>query len=168
MAKFTDYTQKTKPADADLLLIHDNAGAANKKTPFSGVWSWILDKLASAVISQLETTNKSIIPAINELNSKSTYLRGIPMINPELLSSGQTLLDYVTNNFSSKSSLYFFGIPSTLTSEQKNPFPGNGGFAILYNSSTTGYGSIYAFSYLLKIKGIRTQDGIWEPDWVEL
>lgn len=70
MAKFTDYTQKTKPADADLLLIHDNAGAANKKTPFSGVWSWILDKLASAVISQLKTTNKSIIPAINELNSK--------------------------------------------------------------------------------------------------
>lgn len=73
MAKFTDYTQKTKPADADLLLIHDNAGAANKKTPFSGVWSWILDKLASAVISQLETTNKSIIPAINELNSKSIF-----------------------------------------------------------------------------------------------
>ena len=73
MAKFTDYTQKTKPADADLLLIHDNAGAANKKTPFSGVWSWILDKLASAVISQLETTNKSIIPAINELNSKFKY-----------------------------------------------------------------------------------------------
>lgn len=72
MAKFTDYTQKTKPADADLLLIHDNAGAANKKTPFSCVWSWILDKLASAVISQLETTNKSIIPAINELNSKKT------------------------------------------------------------------------------------------------
>ena len=71
MAKFTDYTQKTKPADADLLLIHDNAGAANKKTPFSGVWSWILDKLASAVISQLETTHKRIIPAINELNSKS-------------------------------------------------------------------------------------------------
>ena len=70
MAKFTDYTQKTKPADADLLLIHDNAGAANKKTPFSGVWSWILDKLANAVISQLETTNKRIIPAINELNSK--------------------------------------------------------------------------------------------------
>ena len=53
-------------------MIHDNAGAANKKTPFSGVWSWILDKLASAVISQLETTNKSIIPAINELNSKRT------------------------------------------------------------------------------------------------
>ena len=84
MAKFTDYTQKTKPADADLLLIHDNAGAANKKTPFSGVWSWILDKLASAVISQLQTANKSIIPAINELNSKvlvSTDRRYIKVVS---------------------------------------------------------------------------------------
>lgn len=90
------------------------------------------------------------------------------MINPELLSPGQTLLDYVVNNYSSKSSVYFFGIPSTLTSEQKNPFLGTGGFAILYNSSTTGYSSIYAFSNLLKIKGIRTQDGTWESDWVDL
>lgn len=88
MAKFTDYTQKTKPADADLLLIHDNAGAANKKTPFSGVWSWILDKLASAVISQLETTNKSIIPAINELNSKTFLLgKSIGVINTKNLNN---------------------------------------------------------------------------------
>lgn len=168
MAKFTDYTQKTKPADADLLLIHDNAGAANKKTPFSGVWSWILDKLASAVISQLETTNKSIIPAINELNSKSNYLRDIPMINPELLSSDQTLIDYVTNNYSSKSSVYFFGISSAVTSEQKNPFPGTGGFAILYNSSTTGYRSIYAFSHNAQIKNMLCKNSIWESDWAEL
>ena len=90
------------------------------------------------------------------------------MINPELLSSGQTLLDYVTNNFSSKSSLYFFGIPSTLTSEQKTPFPGTGGFAILYNSSTTGYSSIYAFSYNVQIKAIRTLDGTWDSDWDDL
>ena len=90
MAKFTDYTQKTKPADADLLLIHDNAGAANKKTPFSGVWSWILDKLASAVISQLETTNKSIIPAINELNSKTARIYG-----HDRLSSSDDLIETV-------------------------------------------------------------------------
>ena len=97
MAKFTDYTQKTKPADADLLLIHDNAGAANKKTPFSGVWSWILDKLASAVISQLETTNKSIIPAINELNSKKAE-----SVNGYTDASGQSIFDVIkpasTNN----------------------------------------------------------------------
>lgn len=90
MAKFTDYTQKTKPADADLLLIHDNAGAANKKTPFSGVWSWILDKLASAVISQLETTNKSIIPAINELNSNKAE-----GVNNYLDAGGQSIFDVI-------------------------------------------------------------------------
>ena len=71
MANWDSYTQKTTPADADTLMIKDTAGGANKRTPFSGVWNWIVGKLTSAVISQLETTNKSIVPAINELNSKS-------------------------------------------------------------------------------------------------
>lgn len=71
MATWDSYTQKSTPADNDTLMIKDTSGGANKRTPFSGVWNWIVSKLASAVISQLETTNKSIIPAINELNSKS-------------------------------------------------------------------------------------------------
>lgn len=70
MASWDSYTEKTTPADNDTLMIKDTAGGANKRTPFSGVWNWIVKKLATAVISQLETTNKSIIPAINELNSK--------------------------------------------------------------------------------------------------
>ena len=70
MATWDSYTQKSTPADNDTLMIKDTSGGANKRTPFSGVWNWIVSKLASAVISQLETTNKSIIPAINELNSK--------------------------------------------------------------------------------------------------
>lgn len=71
MPKFDDYTQKTTPEDTDITLILDKTANVNKKTPFSGVWNWIVSKLTSAVISQLETTNKSIVPAINELNSKS-------------------------------------------------------------------------------------------------
>lgn len=67
MANWDSYAQKTTPEDADTLMIKDTAGSANKRTPFSGVWTWIVNKLASAVVSQLETTNKSIIPAINEL-----------------------------------------------------------------------------------------------------
>lgn len=151
----TDYMMLVNNSEAYKALVNDVAEA-------------ILGKLTSKSFSGLETTAKNVIGALNELNSKSTYLRGIPMINPELLSPGQTLLDYVVNNYSSKSSVYFFGITSTLTSEQKNPFPRTGGLAILYNSSTTGYSMIYAFSYLLKIKGIRTQDGIWDSDWAEL
>ena len=76
MATWDSYTQKSTPADADTLMIKDTSGGANKRTPFSGVWNWILTKLTNAVISQLETQNKSIIPAINELNSKSFFTSG--------------------------------------------------------------------------------------------
>lgn len=71
MAGWDSYTQKATPEDNDTLMIKDTAAGANKRTPFSGVWNWMLNKLANAVISQLETSNKSIIPAINELNSKT-------------------------------------------------------------------------------------------------
>lgn len=69
MATWDSYTQKATPEDNDTLMIKDTAGAASKRTPFSGVWNWIVNKLTSAVISNLQTNSKSIIPAINELNS---------------------------------------------------------------------------------------------------
>lgn len=151
----TDYMMLVNNSEAYKALVNDVAEA-------------ILGKLTSKSFSGLETTAKNVIGALNELNSKSNYLRGISTITPELLSSGQTLIDYVTNNYSSKSSVYFFGISSALTLEQKNPFPGTGGFAILYNATTTGYSSIYAFSHLGQIKKIRSSNAIWESDWVEL
>lgn len=74
MANWKEYTTKTTPEDADEIMIADSKANVSKRTPFSGLWNWIAGKLASAVIAQLETANKSIIPAINELNSKtSTY-----------------------------------------------------------------------------------------------
>ena len=75
MATWDSYTQKATPEDNDTLMIKDTAGAANKRTPFSGVWNWIVNKLTSAVISNLQTNSKSIIPAINELNSKITTIK---------------------------------------------------------------------------------------------
>ena len=71
MANWKEYTTKTTPEDADEIMIADTKANANKRTPFSGLWNWIAGKLATAVISQLETQNKSIIPALNELNSKT-------------------------------------------------------------------------------------------------
>ena len=70
MANWKEYTTKTTPEDADEIMIADTKANANKRTQFSGLWNWIAGKLASAVISQLETQNKSIIPALNELSSK--------------------------------------------------------------------------------------------------
>ena len=69
MAKFNEYTQKATPEDADTLMIYDAAAKANKLSPFSGIWNWIVEKLTNAVISNLQTSNKTVLGAINELNS---------------------------------------------------------------------------------------------------
>lgn len=71
MANWKEYTTKTTPEDADEIMIADAKANANKRTPLGGLWNWIAGKLATAVISQLETQNKSIIPALNELNSNA-------------------------------------------------------------------------------------------------
>lgn len=70
MGKFNEYSQKATPEDADTLMIYDAAAKANKLSPFSGIWNWIVGKLTNAVISNLQTSNKSVIGALNELNSK--------------------------------------------------------------------------------------------------
>lgn len=70
MGKFNEYTQKATPEDADTLMIYDAAAKSNKLSPFSGIWNWIVGKLTNAVISNLATSNKTVIGALNELNSK--------------------------------------------------------------------------------------------------
>lgn len=69
MGKFNEYTQKAIPADNDTLMIYDATSKANKLSPFSGIWNWIVGKLTNAVISNLQTNNQTVLGAINELNS---------------------------------------------------------------------------------------------------
>lgn len=70
MGKFNEYSQKATPADNDTLMIYDATAKSNKLSPFSGIWNWIVGKLTNAVISNLQTSNKTVLGAINELNSK--------------------------------------------------------------------------------------------------
>lgn len=72
MGKFNEYTQKATPEDADSLMIYDAAAKANKLSPFSGIWNWIVGKLTNAVINNLQTNNKTVVGALNELNSKAS------------------------------------------------------------------------------------------------
>lgn len=71
MGKFNEYTQKATPADNDTMMIYDAAAKANKLSPFSGIWNWIVGKLTNAVISNLQTSNQTVIGAINELGGNS-------------------------------------------------------------------------------------------------
>ena len=72
MGKFNEYSQKATPADNDTLMIYDATSKANKLSPFSGIWNWIVGKLTKAVISNLQTSNQTVIGALNELNSNKT------------------------------------------------------------------------------------------------
>lgn len=71
MGKFNEYTQKATPADNDTMMIYDAAAKSNKLTPFSGIWNWMVNKLTNAVINNLQTSNKTVVGALNELNSKA-------------------------------------------------------------------------------------------------
>lgn len=73
MGKFNEYTQKATPADNDTLMIYDATSKANKLSPFSGIWNWIVGKLTNAVISNLQTSNQTVLGAINELNSNRAF-----------------------------------------------------------------------------------------------
>lgn len=70
MAKFNEYTVKATPEDADTLMLYDAASKTNKLSPFSGIWNWMVNKLTNAVINNLQTSNKTVVGALNELNSK--------------------------------------------------------------------------------------------------
>lgn len=98
MAKFNEYTQKATPADNDTLMIYDAAAKANKLSPFSGIWNWIVGKLTNAVISNLQTNNKSVVGALNELNSNrvAVYIGKITTSKTG---------EIATNNFISGSSI---------------------------------------------------------------
>lgn len=71
MPKWTEYTSKDTLADNDEVMLYDETARANKRGLMSKFWDYVVDKMATAVISKLETNNKTIIGAINALNSET-------------------------------------------------------------------------------------------------
>ena len=69
MPKWTECTMKDTLADNDEVMLYDATARANKRGLMSKFWDYVVDKMATAVISKLETNNKTIIGAINALNS---------------------------------------------------------------------------------------------------
>ena len=99
MPKWTDYTSKDTLADNDEVMLYDATGKANKRGLMSKFWDYVVDKMATAVISKLETNNKTIIGAINALNSdslsrKTENITQLPDGNKaKLISIGSTGID---------------------------------------------------------------------------
>lgn len=86
---WNNYTEKTAtPVDADEVMVRDSADGKNKKLLFGTFWKWVAKKLNEATISELQTSNKTIVGALNQLNSDTV------VISNRLL---QTPTDYISD-----------------------------------------------------------------------
>ena len=83
MPKWTDYTIKTTVTDNDEIMTLDTAGKANKRLSLSTLSDWVLGKIADKVFAKLQTNDKTILGAINELNSNKVSYVKYKIINPE-------------------------------------------------------------------------------------
>lgn len=75
--EWTKYTTKEALKDNDELMILDTDGKANKRTLMDKIWDYVVDKMTTAVIAKLGTTNKTLIGAVNELNSNKNIVTNV-------------------------------------------------------------------------------------------
>lgn len=75
MPKWTDYTIKTSPADKDEMMILDTAGKANKRLDLSTLLGFIENKIMGRRFDNLNTTDKTVLGAINEVDSNGKQLK---------------------------------------------------------------------------------------------
>lgn len=76
---WSNYTEKTAtPVDADEVMARDSTDGKNKRLLFGTFWKWVAKKLNEATISELQTNNKTIIGAINALNSETKKMISLP------------------------------------------------------------------------------------------
>lgn len=99
MPKWTEYTSKDTLADNDEVMLYDATARANKRGLMSKFWDYIVDKMSTAVISKLETENKTVIGALNylygnSLSRKTENITKLPDGNKaKLISIGGTGID---------------------------------------------------------------------------
>lgn len=75
MPKWTDYTIKAEPADNDEVMVLDTAGKANKRLSLSALLGFIENKIMSRRFDNLNTTDKTVLGAINEVDSNGKQLK---------------------------------------------------------------------------------------------
>lgn len=69
---WSNYTEKTAtPVDTDEVMARDSTDGKNKRLLFGTFWKWVAKKLNEATISELQTSNKTIVGALNQLNSET-------------------------------------------------------------------------------------------------
>lgn len=158
MPKWTEYTSKDTLADNDEVMLYDATARANKRGLMSKFWDYVVDKMATAVISKLETNNKTIIGALNYLNGKKES-------NSENIDSASDLAEDVLEKCHN-GEIRLFTIQSTVSIEKGSP-DGQGGFLLAYQSKAgSAYGIVVLFSYSEKI-WMKVKDITWN-NWKKI
>ena len=139
-----NYTQKdTTLLDNDEVMLLDSTDEKNKRGLMSKFWDYVVDKMSTAVISKLETKNKTVIGALNYLNGKKES-------NSENIDSASDLAEDVLEKCHD-GEIRLFTIQSTVSIEKGSP-DGQGGFLLAYKSKFgSAYGIVVLFSYSEKI-----------------
>lgn len=143
MPKWTEYTSKDTLADNDEVMLYDATGKANKRGLMSKFWDYVVDKMSTAVIGKLETENKTIIGALNTLNSDrfSIYEKQV------------SDLDNPPAAFILNTGINPKGLPE---------LSGNGCCVIQHNPGSETYTAQLAFSFGCEKIAIRTKkSGSW-------
>lgn len=78
MPKITDYLKKENASDNDLMLMTDNTSKSEKLISFSSIWNWISSKISGNNFSDLNTSNKTVIGAMNELKQRIDGIIALP------------------------------------------------------------------------------------------
>lgn len=139
MGKFNEYSQKATPEDADSLMIYDATSKSNKLSPFSGIWNWIVEKLTNAVISNLQTSNQTVLGAINEVNGSLPAVGIYDLDNPpkKMIFSAMAGSTNLPNNFSGANAVT----------------------VIQMNLGNDSYDSMIAFTFAVDKIAIRRKNG---------
>ena len=146
MPKWTEYTSKDTLADNDEVMLYDATGKANKRGLMSKFWDYIVDKMSTAVIGKLETENKTIIGALNTLNSDrfSIYEKQV------------SDLDNPPAAFILNTGINPKGLPE---------LDGNGCCVIQHNPGSETYTAQLAFSFGCEKIAIRTKKSASWSNW---
>lgn len=108
---WSNYTEKTAtPVDTDEVMARDSTDGKNKRLLFGTFWKWVAKKLNEATIPELQTNNKTVIGAINKLNSES-------------LIGNVTTIDGITFDYNSftKTGLYYIDGPKNQSEGDNRP-----------------------------------------------
>lgn len=134
--RWNEYTSSTDLDDTDELMILDTSAKANKRTLLSKLSDYVLGKLADKVFEKLETQNKTILGALNELNSKGKIRAGKNEFKGDL--------DTISTTTGELSLYWFFrsNITNGISDVETNT---NYGTILTIPSTSNNYGVQFAF-----------------------